>query len=207
MEGYTYQATDIKNQLEEYEWDHTWFERTDKTDGKRILYIGDSISGATRCLVTKLSFERYHTDGIATSKALDNPYFKPMISMFAKQEVYRDAVLFNNGLHGWQIDDAEYGRLYGEFLDFLKAEFPDTPIFALLTTDITEAYSAERVGRTKVRNEFARKEAEKRGIKIIDLYSITKGKNELHTKEGIHFLPEGYEMIAKKIIEDLDANL
>ena len=37
----------------------------------------------------------------------------PSVKLFAQQESRRDAVVFNNGLHGWHLDDStEYAEHY-----------------------------------------------------------------------------------------------
>ena len=90
---------------ETYEWDNTWIEHADDSNRKRVLYIGDSISCGTRHIATNLTDCRILFDGFGTSKALDNPYFEDMLRLVAARESRRDAVLFNNGFHGFHLDD------------------------------------------------------------------------------------------------------
>ena len=103
MSNYTYEERDIKTPLETYEWDNVWFEHTEIETPDRVLYIGDSISCATRTVATELSGYSVIFDGFGTSKGLDNPYYKPSLKAFAIQEPRRDAIIFNNGLHGWHL--------------------------------------------------------------------------------------------------------
>ena len=105
--------------LETYEWDNTWIERTEKTDAKRVLYIGDSISCGTRTQANKLADGEILFDGFGTSKSLDNPFYFESLSIFTKQLPYRNAVIFNNGLHGWHLSEEAYEKLYIEFLEKL----------------------------------------------------------------------------------------
>lgn len=72
--------------LETYEWDSVWWEHADTEGVPRILYIGDSISRDTRKAVVRLGVTELYVDGIATSKSLDNPYFKDLVRMFVAQE-------------------------------------------------------------------------------------------------------------------------
>ena len=118
--------------LETYEWDNTWIEQSNNITSKRVLYIGDSISCGTRTFANRLSKGEILIDGYGTSKALDNPYFFDSLSIFAKLENKRDAVIFNNGLHGWHLGEEEYERLYKEFLDKL-AEMSEAAIEASKT--------------------------------------------------------------------------
>ena len=63
-------------ELETYEWDNVWFEQANQPDAKRVLYIGDSISCGTRHQATIAAGNKIFFDGIGTSKAVDNQYFK-----------------------------------------------------------------------------------------------------------------------------------
>ena len=68
------------------------------------------------------------------------------IRIFAKQQGYRNAVIFNNGLHGWHIDDNhQYPYYYEETINFLLDEFKDTPIAIVLTTSVADAWSRANV--------------------------------------------------------------
>ncbi|MBR7133283.1 MAG: SGNH/GDSL hydrolase family protein [Clostridia bacterium] len=187
--------------LETYEWDNTWIEKTAEKNAKRVLYIGDSISCGTRTEANKISAGEVVIDGFGTSKALDNTCFFPSVSLFAKQEPYRNAVIFNNGLHGWHIDEKKYSQLYEEFLDKLINEFPSTPIAAVLTTFVTNPdYHNDRV---LVRNELASEIARKKNIPVIDLYSVSHKNKDLLLGDGVHFSCEGYGELAKAVLAEL----
>ena len=86
MSDFTYQSAPTKGKYETYEWDNIWWEQTGNEPAKRILYIGDSISCGTRHFITSLSESKVLCDGFGTSKALDNPYFKPSLELFMKQQ-------------------------------------------------------------------------------------------------------------------------
>ena len=197
----TYQTKDTKNKLETIEWDDIWFEHTASDPEMRIAYIGDSISRGTRRNITTLSETKILCDNYATSKALDNPYFTAQISLFAKQQKRCDALLFNNGLHGWHLDDEkEYPELLEKMLVFLKKEFSAARIILVLTTFITDEKRNQRVQK---RNSAAIRICEKLGIEFLDLYTLTKDNARLLIADGVHFTPEGYEKIALAQIEKL----
>ena len=102
MEEMTYEFEAREHQLETYEWDNVWWEHTEINDLPRVLYIGDSISCGTRRVATATADKKILFDGFGTSKALDNPYFKDSLHIFAQQQGKRAVVVFNNGLHGWR---------------------------------------------------------------------------------------------------------
>jgi len=201
MSQYTYEVENKSTKLETYEWDNVWWEQANKNNISRVLYIGDSISCATRKIATSCSGDKILFDGFGTSKALDNPFLFDSIRIFAKQQRYRDAVLFNNGLHGWHLDDdKQYAYYYEKTVKFLLDEFKDTPIVIVLTTSVS---NAEREQRVKRRNEVAAKIAEKYRLSIIDLYSISAKFSEFRIPDGVHFNADGYQKFAEQIICDL----
>ena len=171
MSNYTYEFENKNTVLEKYEWDNVWWENTEATETPRVLYIGDSISCATRGRATAASNNTLLFDGLGTSKAVDHPCFAETIRLFAKQQGDRVAVLFNNGLHGWHLDDAvAYRECYQAMLQFLMEEFGSTPIFLVLTTAVSDA---ERNARVMVRNKAVWELANAYNLPVIDLYTIT----------------------------------
>lgn len=187
---------------ETYEWDNTWIEHADDSNRKRVLYIGDSISCGTRHIATNLTDCRILFDGFGTSKALDNPYFEAMLRLFAAQESRRDAVLFNNGLHGFHLDDkTEYRNDYDKMVQFLLSEFRNTPVFILLTTHVADEAQNKRV---ILRNLAATEVAKKYHLPTIDLYSVSAAMPDQLT-DGVHFTQSGYQALAQTILNALSA--
>lgn len=199
MSQYTYEFENKNVELETYEWDNVWWEQTSRTNTPRVLYIGDSISCSIRTRATTFSEGRLLFDGFGTSKALDNPFLFDSIRIFAKQQRYRNAVIFNNGLHGWHLDDEEqYPYYYEEMVKFLLDKFKDTPIAIVLTTSVADA---EREQRVKCRNEVANEIAVKYGLPVIDLYSVSVEFSEFRKDDGVHFTSEGYQLLADVLVE------
>ena len=202
MSNFTYEEKKTSNKYETYEWDNTWLEHINDGDVKRVMYIGDSISCGIRRIATAKTNNEIYFDGLGTSKAIDNPYFEETIKLFEKQEGYRNAILFNNGLHGWHLDDdSEYGFYFDKIVKFLTEEFKDIPIFVVLTTFIKDE---SRLNRVLKRNEVAKKIAAKYNLPIIDLYSVSENILDKMNDDGVHFKEEGYEILAEKIIEEIN---
>ncbi len=197
--GFTYEEKNNKSPLETLEWDNVWWHRPEEAEHNRILYIGDSISCAVRRLATRATNEKYYFDGFGTSKAVDNPHLKESVLLFAKQQTRRDAVLFNNGLHGWHLNEDEYEAYYEEFVKFLLEAFAGIKLVLLLTTGIVAPQTEERINRTVERNERVLKIAKKYGLPVIDLYSQSVEYAQLHTDDGVHFSGEGSQKLAEKI--------
>lgn len=201
MSSFTYEFENKNERLETYEWDNVWWEHADKGDINRVLYIGDSISCGTRKIATESANGELYFDGLGTSKGIDNPFFFDTITMFAKQEGYRSAVLFNNGLHGWHLeDDIGYRRYYELMIQYLITEFEKTPVYLLLTTHVKDG---ERDKRVKARNEIVCELADKYGLAVIDLYTPTLENEELIAGDGVHLVKEGYQLLADCILKGI----
>ena len=205
MSDFSYEYGCKNAVLEKYEWDNIWFESTEIVDARRLIYIGDSISCATRRVATAVAQGAMLVDGLGTSKSLDNPYFFDTIRLFAQQQGTRAAILFNNGLHGWHLnDETEYKARYREMLQFLLKEFEATPVFLVLTTAVADA---ERNKRVIVRNNVVLELADEYDLPVIDLYSLTDAHRDLLSADGVHLTAQGYEMLANKIVKAVSENL
>ena len=201
MSDFTYETENRMNKYETYEWDDMWIDHANETDRKRAAYIGDSISVGTRRIATARTNEEILFDGFGTSKALDNPYFKDSIRLFLNQVPNVDTVLFNNGLHGWHLnDETEYKALYDERIQFILSEIKDAKLYILLTTAVIDKDDNDRV---KLRNVAAREVAEKYSIPVIDLYDITSTNLNEISPDGIHPTEPLYEKIADEIIRNI----
>ena len=205
MSSFTYETTDRTTPLETYEWDNVWLEHADNRNAKRILYIGDSISCRTRHHATAAMNETVLFDGFGTSKAVDNPYFKPALQLFAAQQGTRRAIIFNNGLHGWHLsDEGEYATYYEDMVTFLMEEFRNTPLYLVLTTTLKDE---ERAIRVTVRNTVVRAIAAKYNLPLIDLHSASQRAFSLLAADGVHFTEEGYAVLAQEIMNTLPREL
>ena len=201
MKEFTYENQNNNKRYETYEWDNTWIEHANNTDAKRVLYIGDSISCGIRRIATELTNEKILFDGFGTSKGIDNPYLMDSIKLFAEQEGKREAVLFNNGLHGWHLDDEkEYKEHFENVVKFLLDNFKDTPVIIVLTTYIV---GKERLKRVIARNKSATEVANKYNLPVIDLYTEAEANQKALKSDGVHFLKRGYIKLAKKILKEM----
>lgn len=200
MSKFTYEQETTGAPLERFEWDNVWWEHTENKDAKRVVYIGDSISCGTRHAATRVSGDTVLFDGFGTSKALDNPFYKEALSTFLRQEGKYDAVLFNNGLHGWHLSDEQYEAGYRGMIAFLR-ERTDKPLFLVLTTD-TPA-NPTRAEIVLHRNAIVRKLSAELSLPLIDLYETAIENGALHAPDNVHFTEEGYEKLGAVILKSL----
>ena len=202
MSDFTYEFNNRSQSLEKFEWDNVWWEQADVTGVPRVLYIGDSISCATRRVATAAAKGKIFFDGFGTSKAVDNPYFPESIRLFAQQQGEREVILFNNGLHGWHLDDdTEYIQYYEKLIKFLLSEFSATPIVLLLTTAIADE---KRNARVIKRNDAVVKLAAAYNLPVVDFYSVVNEHRELLSSDGVHLIPEGYTLLASALLSHIN---
>ena len=198
---YTYEEENLKRNLETYEWDDIWWEHAPDKEKPRMLVIGDSISCGYRRLVTAEMEEKLYVDGLATSKAIDNPSFKSLIDYVSSQHENIKIVQFNNGLHGWHLSDDEYAEFYEKMIDIILACYNDAKIVIALTTPVRDKSDLnnldDRNKRVLRRNEIALSIAKEKDIPVNDLYSLICDKPHLWTADGVHLKEDGYRIIAK----------
>lgn len=189
-----------KPQLEMYEWDQIWWEHTENLDAPRALYIGDSISCGTRPQLNRLAEGKLLFDHYGSSKALDNPHLQPSVLAFTAQQHRLDMILFNNGLHGWHLEDeTAYAKYYEEMLLFFREQFPQVPVYLLLSTPSREAHKDARI---RLRNGVVRNLAQKYGLPVIDLYRIADTLRDTFA-DTVHLQESGYQKLAEEILKHI----
>ncbi len=206
MPVFTYEKENTKTPLETYEWDDIWWDHPSDTEGRRILVIGDSISCGYRRALGKLEGRNFYVDGIASSKAADSESFYSLLDYYAASGLAYDAVFFNNGLHGWHLDDGEeYKAHYEKLAAYIKKKFAPKSFYIVLTTPVRKSGNTEifdeRNERVKARNTVAAEIAKKLGTETVDLFSLIEDRPELYTQDGVHLVPEGYVLLAGEILK------
>ncbi len=197
----TYEFENRSERLETYEWDNTWLDHPGTQGVPRVIYIGDSISRANWANVNSLADGTIFFDGFATSKALDNPYFYDSLRMFAFQQMHRSAIVINNGLHGWHLEDStEYKNHYENMLRFLTEEFKGTPIMVVLTTAVSDK---DRDARVVARNNAVCEIAKDFNIPVIDFYSVVSEHRDFISQDGVHLLEDGYKLLAELLVKSV----
>lgn len=195
------------NILEDIEWTQYWAENNSRSL-PRILLIGDSISVGYRRPVYERISDSLCAVTVSTSKALDNSSFFGEIKFIAREEGFDySAVHFNNGLHGFHLSTAEYAELYEKAVRLLIEEFPDAAKVLATSTPYTSGGDNlsfdEKNDIVKARNEVVFSVAEKYGLTVDDLYSVTVGNPGIKCGDGVHFHDEGYEILADSVVSSV----
>lgn len=201
----TYEFDTIKEKFERIEWDDIWCQDANITDKKRVLVIGDSISrGYRNFLINKIG-EEYAVDSVATSKAVDNEQFITLLEYMKAKSPEYEIIQFNNGLHGWHLSYEEYENCYLEILGHIKRLFPIAKLFLALTTPVREmknvdCFDARNTDVIK-RNHVAKAIAKEMNAEMIDLYHIMEKHPDYYCDDGVHFLEEGYVLLADECVK------
>jgi lysophospholipase L1-like esterase len=194
-------------------------------DKANVLIIGDSISNGYTPFVRKALTEKaniVHNPG----NAANTGYGLQNIEAWLGNKKW-DIIVFNWGLHDLCYRNPEskvqgnrdkvHGKItytpgeYGKNLEKLVQRLKGTGAKLLFatTTYVPEGEAGRFVKDAEIYNNVALNIMKKNNIEVIHLYKISK---KIHKKyplaEGdVHYKPEGYELLAKPIIEILKKNL
>ncbi len=190
---------------EQYEWIHSWSDEADKADLPRILLVGDSITYFYQEKVREKLRGKYYVDYIATSYAIDTPFYNVLVGGFAKDNNY-SIIHFNHGLHGQHMEKETYKQGLETLLNEIKKE--GTKIVLALSTKVNkegnEALDEKWAVRVTERNEAMRELSNAYGYSIDDLYTVSLGiPNELRKEDGTHYLPSAVNDFADKVVESI----
>lgn len=190
-------------QKEKYEWIHSWCDETARTDLPRVLLIGDSITNGYQAKVREALRGICQVDYIATSYAIDAPFYGTLIESFAADSHY-DVIHFNHGLHGAHMTT----DVYEAGMDALTEKLADMGKVILVTS--TKTYKPGTDTPTDFhklvveRNEALFRLAEKHGCTIDDLYVVSAGLPlDSYSGDGTHFADAGYDVLCTAVVDSV----
>lgn len=204
------QAETPKVVRESIEWCNIWIPDADGTALPRVLLIGDSITQNYYPLVVDQLGGKASVGRLTTSKSLGDPAFLAEVELVLKQ--YRfDVIHFNNGLHGFGYEEADYQRDFPVLLEAFKKHAPNAKLIWATTTPMRVAGNLAafdpKTERVKHRNQIAAEFIAKTGIPVNDLFGLVQSHPEYHGADGVHFNPAGVaaeaQQVSRKIREQL----
>lgn len=95
----------------------------------------------------------------------------------------------------------EYEANLRTILGFLK-EHADKVVFCL-TTPVPEWLACDGFGRVRVYNEMAAAVCAEMGVDVVDLYSVAEQHADTYRSDGVHFKPEGYQLLANEVVKGI----
>src|SRR5271154_6991411 len=120
---------------ESIEWCDIWISHADETNLPRVLLIGDSITRAYYPEVEKHLAGKAYVARLATSRFISDPVLLQEIALVLDNTKF-DIIHFNNGMHGWQHTEAEYGEAFPAFLAAIKSHAPNAKLIWASTTPL-----------------------------------------------------------------------
>ena len=93
----------------------------------------------------------------------------------------------------------EYEANLRTILGFLKGH-ADKVVFCL-TTPVPEWLACDGFGRIRVYNEMAAAVCAEMGVDVVDLYSVAERNSGTYSRDGVHFKPEGYQLLAAEVVK------
>jgi hypothetical protein len=188
---------DDTNVLENIEWISMRWHNAPETSKPRMLLVGDSIVAGHGAQVYELLKESLCVDFFATSKHITNSDYMSDLDFMLHKSSY-ELILFNNGLHGFDVDDKYYKKSLFDALSYLKTKTPclcwrsSTPI---LSTDLNDFHS-EKNPRVISRNSDADQVAYSLKLASLDIYTPMAENKSLFCQDAVHYTPEGQKIQA-----------
>jgi len=188
------------------EWVNVWREQADSARTSKlpkVLVVGDSIVGNYFPTISS------ELKGVADCTRLNGSRVvgDPMLLkefLLVNDEKY-DVIHVNNGLHGYETTEPDYGRYLAEYIDFIRTCQPQAKIVWGRSTQMMPAFCEyeKRKERLVERNRLADAVMKARGIPMTDLYAVTLGKPELYATDGIHFNAQGSRALGLAAAESI----
>lgn len=176
---------------EEMEWTDTWWEHADDDVLPRFLLIGDSITRDYHPFVRDALRGATHVDRFTTSKFASDPFFMAEIDLYLPAYRY-EAIHLNHGLHGSGFPIETYETAY----EVLVRKAMDTGARVVLATSTPDPrHDVVMLARNRVVQAIGAKY----GLVVNDLYAAVVGNPALKGPDGLHFTPEGSELLAEKV--------
>ncbi|MCC6579834.1 MAG: SGNH/GDSL hydrolase family protein [Phycisphaeraceae bacterium] len=188
---------------ESTEWCMFYWYNTEDTTLPRVLMIGDSIvvgchGEAAEQLKGKATLAYF-----STSKCAGDPaYYRELALSMAG---YRFAAIHvNNGLHGFDISDADYALGVASLLDNLQELAPEAKLIWAASTPITvksDPATLEPAKNPRVleRNRLTRQIMDQRGIAVNDLYGLVADHPEYSAGDGYHYNALGNQVLGRHV--------
>ncbi|OQB40561.1 MAG: hypothetical protein BWY06_01136 [Candidatus Latescibacteria bacterium ADurb.Bin168] len=189
---------------ERIEWRDIWVMGADDDTTPRVLLVGDSIARSYYDHVEAALRGRLLCARLTTSTSVCDPAMEKELALLLDD--YRFAVIhFNNGLHGFGYNEAEYAAGLARVLDFVLTRSPQSRlIWASSTvfrrTDGSGGLDA-RTDRVRERNRLAAGIAAARNLPVNDLFAAVVDRPELFSGDGVHLNEAGQRVLGTQVVK------
>ncbi len=176
---------------------------------KRLLIVGDSITGGINGQIDNIISSAWIVDSFTTSLPItDRDFILTLRNSLQFSRLPYDVIHFNNGGHGVETPE-EFEAAYREVIALIKELHPTAKI--VLATS-TAAYVPEPDGSfvkklqkwhmyTNDRNNVVYRLCKEFNFELNDLAVYSEKIKDDHGPDGIHFKPDGYKKLAFQVIK------
>jgi hypothetical protein len=190
--------------LEEIEWSDIWVVDANQDGLPRVLMVGDSITQGYFRTVDGILKGKADCARYTTSMFMANPDYFAELKIILKRHQF-SVIQVNNGLHGWEYTEQQYGQSLPKLMDFLKKYGRGATIVWATTTPRRNPQNPAQLSadndRVKERNRIAVEYMTKHGIAVDDLYSLVADHPEYYRDDHTHFNDQGRAVEGKQVSE------
>ena len=192
---------------EMYVWNHSWIvARPEISSQPQVLVIGDSHAERYYPVVNNLLKDKATVSKITTSLSMGDATFMPQLAGLLAGHKF-DYIFFNNGLHGVLYSPAVYASYISKVYKLLTKNNPSVKFVWANTTarrvpnklDSFDAYHSDVIERNRYVSDFCNK----KGITVLDFFTLTVNDKSLFTQDGIHVNEAGVAAQAKLIAAEV----
>ena len=191
---------------EQIEWRDIWVTGANDVTLPRILLVGDSIARSYFAKVEEELEGAFLCARLATSACVCDPSIEKELSLLFND--YRFAVIhFNNGLHGWDIDEQSYLQGLGRVLDFIVGRSQESRLILATSTPMRQKDDLlafdPKTDRVVERNKILREMAAHRNLPVNDLFGSVVDRPECFAEDGVHFNPIGQGILGSQVAQTI----
>jgi lysophospholipase L1-like esterase len=192
---------------EQFEWTNIWCNNANDLMLPRVLLIGDSIACGYSSMVIKQLQGKVNVDRLGTSRSINDQVLIKETALMV-EDFHYIAIHFNNGLHGWHLDEKSYASNLRQYVQLLQRLDNSAKLIWASSTPITnqgdvKTLNTENNAKVIQRNSIAEKIMREYDIPINDLYQLVLGKAELRSDDGYHYNTDGQNMLGEEVAKVL----
>jgi hypothetical protein len=189
-------------QREEIEWLDLWIVDGGAATLPRVLLIGDSIARSYYQQTARLLEGKASVSRMATSKSLGDSALLAETAYVLGQ--YRwDVIHFNNGLHGRDYTEDQYGAAWPDWLALMRSAAPDAAFIWASSTAVRDKSDLNVFDtfndRVVQRNAIVAPLAGSNGLPVNDLHTISHSDPGFYSPDGVHFNEQGVNALAESV--------
>lgn len=191
---------------EQIEWRDIWVSGANDESLPRVLLVGDSIARSYFAHVEQELQGVYLCARLTTSTCVWDKVFEKELALLLDD--YRFSVIhFNNGLHGWDYDEASYAKGLCRVLNYLAERCPESRLLLANTTPLRWADNLDvfdsKTDRVRERNRLTREIAFTRKLPVTDLFGCVIDHPEYYSEDGVHFNLDGQSVLGKHVARSI----